>query len=317
MRWCAPMAVRQLWLFLTDADVAALVAHAERREPGVRASFGRYLRGDPGLLKRDPSRLERRESLPAERRLYLFHERHSADLVVHEQPEGPFAGWSQIDEERSDCLVLHLPESPPGPDGAPLELRPARLQANVVTWRGAEKIRKRPQFSSWAGKVIKALLEIHAPSAVPFMRLGADALARAQAGAVRLTYLYRPIGHAPVQRASGQSPLPVPPSAITEENHALDDEAAEEQAAAGLVSLQRRGTPAALETPLPTSSLQPASPGLASPSQPSPAPALQKGPSPGLASPSQPAPAESPPSPASAAAPADGPAAGSAGGPPT
>jgi hypothetical protein len=295
------MAVRQLWLFLTDADVAALVAEAERREPGVRASWGRYLRGDPALLRSEPARLERRESLPAERRLYLFHERHSVDLVVHEQPEGPFAGWSQIDEERSDCLVLHLPEGPPGApssDGAPLELRPARLQANVVTWRGADKIRKRPQFSSWAGKVIKALLQIHTPSAVPFMRLGADALARAQAGTVRLTYLYRPIGHAPVPRAA---PQPVPPSAITEENLALDDEAAEEQAAAGLVLLQKRGTPAAAEDALPTASSPPASPGPASPWQPSPAQASE----------APAAQASSPALPSPASPPADGPAGGS------
>ena len=235
------MAARQLWLFLTEADVSALIACLERRNPGVRASFGRYLRGDASELKGDPSRLERRESLPGERRLYLFHERHSADLIVHQQPAGPFAGWSQIDEERSDCLVLHLPDAlvspalegtPPG-DG-PLELRPARLQAHIVTWRGAEKARKRPQFTVWAGQAIKALLPIHTPSSVPFMRLGADALARARAGTVRLTYLYRPIGHQPLPRPS---PTPAPASAITEENPSLDDAVPAEPS---LVILQSR-----------------------------------------------------------------------------
>jgi hypothetical protein len=263
------MVARQLWLFLTDADVSALIARADEREPGVRASFGRYLRGDAGLLKTGPDSLERRESLPGERRLYLFHEHHSTDVVVHTQPAGPFAGWAQIDEERSDCLVLHLPGSPPAAPGAPLELRPARLQAHVVTWRGADKQRKRPAFSAWAGKVIKALLEIHTPAAVPFMRLGKDALARARAGSVRLTYLYRPIGHEPLPRAA---PRPAPPSAISEENPALDDEAAEEQAVAGLVVLQKRGTAAATPSSPGPSALEPSSssplPSPASPASP-------------------------------------------------
>ena len=218
------MAARQLWMFLTDHDVASLVQTLEARDPGVRASSGRYLRGDPLALLSDPSALERRESLPGERRLYLFHSRFSTDVVVHAQPAGPFAGWSQIDEERSDCLVLHLPSAPAG------ELHPARLQAWVVTWRVEEKVRKRPRFSIWAGQSIKALLAGHPPTAVGFMRIGPNALAQARAGKLRLTYLYRPIGPAPIPKAA---PQPPPASAITEENPAPDDdpEAAAPQAA--------------------------------------------------------------------------------------
>ena len=209
------MAARQLWMFLTELDVTSLVQTLEARDPGVRASSGRYLRGDPRALIDGPEALERRESLPNERRLYLFHSRCSTDVVVHPQPAGPFAGWSQIDEERSDCLVLHLPTAPAG------ELHPARLQAWVVSWRVEEKIRKKPRFSIWAGQSIKALLAGHPPTAVGFMRIGQDALAQARAGTLRLTYLYRPIGPVPLPKGAKQPP---PAGAITEENPAPDDD---------------------------------------------------------------------------------------------
>src|ERR1700674_1340548 len=97
------MPARQLWAFLTDADLRALIEKIGSREPGLVVSQGRYLRGDPGALLHDPASLERRESLPGERRIYLVHQKHSAELVTHLQPAGPFAGWAQIDEERTDC----------------------------------------------------------------------------------------------------------------------------------------------------------------------------------------------------------------------
>src|SRR5262245_38749512 len=107
------MAARQLWLFLTDPDVRSVLAILEGREPGLVVSQGRYLRGDPVDLLAAPARLERRESLPAERRLYLLHRKHSAEVVAHPQPAGPFAGWAQIDEERTDALVLRIPQERP------------------------------------------------------------------------------------------------------------------------------------------------------------------------------------------------------------
>src|SRR4051812_19679468 len=128
------MAVRQLWAFLTDRDVDELIAKIAAREPGLVVSNGRYLKGDPRMLLDDPSKLERRESLPGEKRIYLLHRKHSADIVTHLQPAGPFAGWAQIDEERTDCLVL-LVKTPKG------ELEPARLYAQVTYWRAADKVR--------------------------------------------------------------------------------------------------------------------------------------------------------------------------------
>ena len=75
------MPARQLWMFLTELDVDARVAESAAREPGLSVSRGRYLRGDPQDLLRDPEKLERRESLPNESRIYLLHRKHSADIV--------------------------------------------------------------------------------------------------------------------------------------------------------------------------------------------------------------------------------------------
>jgi hypothetical protein len=182
-----PMPARQLWAFLTEADVRELIDSLAAREPGLVVSQGRYLRGDPRALLDGPGSLERRESLPGERRLYLLHRKHSQDVVVHPQPEGPFAGWAQIDEEKSDCLVLRIKESPPG------ELEPAQIHAHVTYWRAADKVRKRPMFSIWAGQTLKWIAGRLPPTSAKMIRIGPDAMARARAGELRLMYLYRSI----------------------------------------------------------------------------------------------------------------------------
>jgi hypothetical protein len=181
------MPARQLWAFLTDADVQRLIDQIGAREPGLAVSQGRYFRGDPRALLEEPARLERRQSLPGERRIYLLHRKHSADLVTHLQPAGPFAGWSQIDEERTDCMVMRLKESPPG------ELEPARIYAHVTFWRAADKVRKRPMFSIWASQTLKWLATQLPPTSTKMIRIGPQALTEAAAGNLRLTYLYRPI----------------------------------------------------------------------------------------------------------------------------
>ncbi|MGZ6126088.1 MAG: hypothetical protein ACXWLR_14060 [Myxococcales bacterium] len=182
------MPARQLWAFLTDTDVRELIDDLAAREPGLVVSQGRYLRGDPRALLDAPGSLERRESLPGERRIYLLHRKHCLEVVAHLQPAGPFAGWAQIDEEKSDCLVLRIKQSPPG------ELEPARIYAHVTWWRAADKARKRPMFSIWASQTLKQLSSRLPPtSAAKVMRAGRDALAQARAGQLRLTYLGRTI----------------------------------------------------------------------------------------------------------------------------
>ena len=181
------MPARQLWAFLTEEDLQELISAIAQREPGLVVSSGRYLKGDPRALIDDPAKLERRESLPQERRLYLFHRKHSDAVVTHEQPAGPFAGWSQIDEERSDCIVVRVKEAAPG------KLEAVQIYAHVTYWRAADKERKRPMFSIWVGQTMKWLSARLPSTAVKFMRAGPQAQAKARAGEVELTYLYRKI----------------------------------------------------------------------------------------------------------------------------
>jgi len=207
------MAARQLWLFLTSEDISSLLAMLDAREPGLIWSQGRYLRGDPPDLLAAPEKLERRESLPCERRLYLLHRKHSAEVVAHSQPGGPFTGWMQIDEERTDALVLRIPEGLPG------EIQPARLYAHTSYWRGGEKIRKKPVFALWANQTLRWLGANLPRTAADFIRIGPDALTRARDGTLRLTYLYRPI--APEKRPG--DPIVAPPPGSPPED-APDDE---------------------------------------------------------------------------------------------
>lgn len=181
------MPARQLWAFLTGEDLEELIAAIAQREPGLVVSRGRYFKGDARALLEDPAKLERRESLPQERRVYLFHRKHSDAVVAHEQPAGPFAGWKQIDEERSDCIVVRVKEAGTG------KLEPAQIYAHVTYWRAADKERKRPMFSIWVGQTMKWLSARLPSTAVKFMRAGPQAQAKARAGELELTYLYRKI----------------------------------------------------------------------------------------------------------------------------
>jgi hypothetical protein len=182
------MPARQLWAFLTEHDVDELIAGIAAREPGLVVSRGRYFKGEPAALLTNPETLERQESLPQERRIYLLHRKHSAAIVTNLQPAGPFAGWSQIDEERTDCMVIRLKSAGEG------LLEPAQIYAHVTYWRAADKERKRPMFSIWAGQTMKWLAARLPSTSVKFMRIGPQAQEKARAGEVKLTYLYRTIG---------------------------------------------------------------------------------------------------------------------------
>jgi hypothetical protein len=205
------MPARQIWLFLLDEDVNALIDELTIREPGLVASWGRYLSGEPRDLLEDPSRLRRRESLPSERRLYLLHRKHSTDIVAHLQPLGPFSGWRQIDEERTDALVVRIP-APKGTD-----VSPAHLYAHTTFWRGAEKTRKRPMFSIWASQTLRWLVGRYPQTSVAFLRIGPAALERVRRGDIRLTYLYREIAAEP----TATTEIAAPEGTVTE--HSADE----------------------------------------------------------------------------------------------
>jgi hypothetical protein len=69
-------------------------------------------------------------------------------------------------------------------------------------------------FSIWASQTLKWVAAQSQASAVKFIRIGPDALAKAKAGQVRLTYLYRQIGPEPVV---GAPELPAPAGSVTED----------------------------------------------------------------------------------------------------
>jgi hypothetical protein len=200
------MAARQIWLFLTEGDVREMLERLERHEPGLVASQGRYLRGEPSALLLDPQSLERRESIPGETRHYLLHRKHCADVIVHRQPAGPFADWSQIDEERTDCLVLRVPRCEGG------DLQPGRLYAHTSFWRSATKVRKRPMFALWANSALRWLLTQYPSTSVDFMRVGLEARQRALRGELQLSYLYRRVA---VEAVAGAPATPPPEGTIT------------------------------------------------------------------------------------------------------
>jgi hypothetical protein len=68
-----------------------------------------------------------------------------------------------------------------------------RLYAHTSYWRGGEKIRKRPLFAVWANQTLRLLGTRYPRTSVHLIRIGPDALERANAGTLRLTYLYRSI----------------------------------------------------------------------------------------------------------------------------
>jgi hypothetical protein len=67
----------------------------------------------------------------------------------------------------------------------------------VTYWRAADKARKRPMFSIWAGQTLKWLASQLGSSSAKMIRIGPDALRGAKAGELRLTYLYRTIAPEP------------------------------------------------------------------------------------------------------------------------
>lgn len=206
------MALRQIWLFLDEVDIAPVVALLEGADPGVTASWGRYLRGDPRALLDGSAALERREALPGERKLYLFHKRHSVDVVAHLMPAGPFAGLSQLDEERSDCLILRIPD----PVGNVLE--PARLYAHTSLWRGSLQTKKRHPFTRWANASLKLLLSKLGLTGIRFMRVGPGTRALAVRGERTLSYLLRPVSPVPPPGPLGLPVVQAPDGTLDEDD---------------------------------------------------------------------------------------------------
>ncbi len=178
---------RQVFIFLTEADEAELVAALAERL-SLRRLAGPYFQGDVARLLAAPESVPVRQQRRGEARAHLFLD--GAALVAHRMSDGPFDGWSRIDEARSEVLTLTRAE--PSPQG----LAPSRLYATTHWWEGATKVRKSSAFVRLVGQALDLVASSYPTCAFDWMRVAPGARAFALRGG-RLHYLYQAVGLAP------------------------------------------------------------------------------------------------------------------------
>lgn len=183
--------VRQVWIFLDQQDEQDLVQTLSAQTP-LGVLHGRFFRGTEDDLRNDPGSLETSSIRPSEHTLHLIHPTASGKLVVDHLEDGPFAGWSRLDDVRSEVITLVRPEA--GQQG----LAPGRIEASTHAWLGGTKLRKSPEFTRWTASVMKTVEETYPLTGYDWIRLGPSTLAWAESGG-RLHYLFRDVP----PRASG------------------------------------------------------------------------------------------------------------------
>ena len=112
-------------------------------------------------------------------------------VLAADAPPGSFAPG-----QFTEALVLRVQSHRPG------ELWPAQLYAHTTFWRSEKKTKKRPLFAIWVNQTLRWIRGRYPATSVPFMRIGTDALGKARAGTLRLTYLYRTIAPEPEAQTS-------------------------------------------------------------------------------------------------------------------
>ncbi len=175
---------RQVRIFLEAADAEALIDVLDHGQ-GLKRLSGRFFRGDAARIRTDPEGLETAELRPSERWTHLIHPAFSGELVTHPVLEGPFAGWSRLDEIRSEVITLITPVK--DAQG----LAPARLRANTHLWSGGEKIRKSPAFTQWVADAMH-LVESYPATEYDWIRIAPSAAAWARGGGC-VHYLFRTV----------------------------------------------------------------------------------------------------------------------------
>ena len=151
---------RQVWIFLNDADEEALIQRLDAGR-GLRRIVGRYVRGES----------ETAQLTKSERWTHLVHPEISKEIVLHPIAEGPYAGWSRLDEIRSEVLTIIRPM----PDAA--GMAPARLCANTHAWFGGDKVqRSRPRSPNRAADAMR-IAEEYPPTAFDWIRVAPGAAA--------------------------------------------------------------------------------------------------------------------------------------------
>jgi hypothetical protein len=176
---------KQVWIFLTADDEAALVDELRARAP-IRALRGRFFRGTADDLRADPEALETRPARRGESVLHLIHRDASRELVADPVSDGPFAGWTRLDEVRSEVVTLVRPEH------EPQRLGPSRVQAATHAWFAGTRLRKSAEFGRWVNEVL-SVVAARPRTAFDWMHVADGARALAEGGGT-LHYLYRPVG---------------------------------------------------------------------------------------------------------------------------
>ncbi len=179
---------RQVWIFLDDADEEELLRRLDHGGR-LRRLTGRFLKGTVEDVLTRPEELETAQLKSNERWVHLIHPQASREIVLHPVTEGPFVGWSRLDEIRSEVITLVRPLK----DTAGLS--PAQLRANTHAWFSGEKVRKSPPFALWASEVMRTAEE-YPTTAFDWIRVAPGAAAWSRSGG-RLHYLFREVALAP------------------------------------------------------------------------------------------------------------------------
>ena len=175
---------KQVWVYLTASDEAALLAQLSARF-SVRPLHGRFFRGTVDDLRRDPSALETRSGRRGEHVTHLVPSDLTAALVADPVSEGPFTGWTRLDDVRSEVITLVRPDA--GPQG----LAPSRLVASTHAWFGGQRLRKSHAFGRLVNEAL-AMVEALPRTAFDWLHVAPDAVRFSQSEGA-LHYLFRPV----------------------------------------------------------------------------------------------------------------------------
>jgi hypothetical protein len=189
---------------MDEADEEEVIARLSAQH-GLRRLPGRFFKGTERDLRERPEQLETAQMKAGERWIHLLHPTVSQKLVVNELTDGPFKGWSRLDEVRSEVLTLVRPlKEAQG-------LAPGQLRANTHAWFGGTKLRKSHDFALWAAEAMR-LIETYPATAFDWMRIAPHALDWAKNGG-RLHYLYKSVDWQP---SAGGTPLHRPHASLSE-----------------------------------------------------------------------------------------------------
>lgn len=177
---------KQLWVYLTAEDEAELVSLLAA-EQGVKVLRGRWFQGDVATLARTPQTLATRDLTAREHWTQLLHPTATQKLVTHPVEDGPLAGFTRLDEVRSEVMTIVRPD--PEPQG----LAPSRIVANTHAWFGGDRQKKSHAFSKWVTSVLTLVDSRFESTSFDWLRVAPHAKAWAQAGG-KLHYLYRQVG---------------------------------------------------------------------------------------------------------------------------